>query len=75
MKDSGRQEKLHGTPKKWGGSDEASSDAEMTKAELKAMSKKQAHAMAECIDEDCYDMKDETPVEYRPFADDFKIRE
>ena len=58
-----------------GVSDEASSDAEMTKAELKAMSKKQAHAMAECIDENYYSMKDETPVEYRPFADDFKIRE
>lgn len=52
-----------------GVSDEASSDAEMTKAELKAMSEKQAHAIAECIDEDCYDMKDEMPVEYRPFAE------
>lgn len=58
-----------------GVSDEASSDAEMTKAELKAMSEKQAHAMAECIDENYYSMKDEMPVEYRPFADDFKIRE
>lgn len=55
-----------------GVSDEASSDAEMTKAELKAMSKKQAHAMAECIDEDCYDMKDEMPVEYRSFSE-YKI--
>lgn len=58
-----------------GVSDEASSDAEMTKAELKAMSEKQARAIAECIDEGCYGMKDEMPVEYRPFADDFKIRE
>ena len=32
----------------------------MTKAELKAMSKKQAHAMAECLDENYYSMKDET---------------
>lgn len=52
-----------------GVSDEASSDAEMTKAELKAMSEKQARAIAECIDEDCYDMKDEMPVEYRSFAE------
>ena len=52
-----------------GVSDEASSDAEMTKAELKAMSEKQARAMAECIDESCYGMKDEMPVEYRPFAE------
>ena len=51
-----------------GVSDEASSDAEMTKAELKAMSEMQVHAIAECI-EDCYDMKDEMPVEYRPFAE------
>lgn len=55
-----------------GVSDEASSDAEMTKAELKAMSEKQAHAIAECIDEDCYDMKDEMPVEYRSFSE-YKI--
>lgn len=52
-----------------GVSDEASSDAEITKAELKAMSEKQARAIAECIDEDCYDMKDEMPVEYRSFAE------
>lgn len=52
-----------------GVSDEASSDAEMTKAELKAMSEKQARAIAECIEEGCYDMKDEMPVEYRPFAE------
>lgn len=52
-----------------GVSDEASSDAEMTKAELKAMSEKQARAIAECIDEGCYGMKDEMPVEYRPFAE------
>lgn len=51
-----------------GVSDEASSDAEMTKAELKAMSEKQARAIAECIEEG-YDMKDEIPVEYRPFAE------
>lgn len=41
----------------------------MTKTELKAMSEMQVHAIAECIDEDCYDMKDEMPVEYRPFAE------
>lgn len=58
-----------------GVSDEVSSDAEMTKVELKAMPEKQARAMAECIDEGCYGAKDEMPVEYRPFADDFKIRE
>ena len=52
-----------------GVSDEASSNAEMTKAELKAMSEKQARAIAECIEEGCYDMKDEIPVEYRPFAE------
>ena len=52
-----------------GVSDEASSDAEMTKAELKAMSEKQARAIAECIEEGCYGMKDEMPVEYRPFAE------
>lgn len=69
MEDSGRQEKLHGIPRKWGVSDEASSNAEMTKTELKAMSEMQVHAIAECIDEDCYDMKDEMPVEYRPFAE------
>lgn len=52
-----------------GVSDKASSNAEMTKTELKAMSKKQAHAMTECIDENCYSMKDEMPVEYRSFAE------
>lgn len=55
-----------------GVSDEVSSDAEMTKAELKAMSEMQVHAIAECIDEDCYDMKDEMPVEYRSFSE-YKI--
>lgn len=52
-----------------GVSNEASSDAEMTKAELKAMSEKQARSIAECIDEGCYSAKDEMPVEYRPFAE------
>lgn len=55
-----------------GVSDEVSSDAEMTKVELKAMPEKQARAMAECIDEGCYGAKDEMPVEYRPFAE-YKI--
>ena len=55
-----------------GVSDEASSNAEMTKTELKAMSKKQARAMAERIDENYYSMKDEKPVEYRPFSE-YKI--
>lgn len=55
-----------------GVSDEASSNAEMTKTELKAMSEKQAHAMAECIDENYYSTKDETPVEYKPFSE-YKI--
>lgn len=52
-----------------GVSDEVSSDAEMTKVELKAMPEKQARAMAECIDEGCYGAKDEMPVEYRSFAE------